>query len=189
MKRSIKSLLAVLLLLLADLSHAGLADPLFVAENGNVTLTYLGFEAAYTNTLWLYSPTITGPIFVNKTTPPGTQFALGVFSAGTPLIFGIVVDGGGSWFTYVTGAASSNPDGVPHALVDFLPNAIANVGFEDLFNGGDQDYNDLRFSVSNVTIRAEVPEPSSVLLLLAALGLASAARWQVRRRSRRWAAS
>jgi hypothetical protein len=166
MKRTIRSLVAGLALTIGGVCHAGLGDPIYVAEDGNVMVQFLGYEAAYTNTLWLHSPVLSGPIFVNKTTPVGSIFDLGPFPAGTPLVFDIFVHNTGH--TYYTGDASANPDNVIHALVDFLCNYLANVGFEDLWNGGDRDYNDLRFSVSNVSA-TQVPEPSTYALLLAAL--------------------
>jgi hypothetical protein len=175
-KNAIRSFLAAALLTFSIGSHAGLADPVFVASDGPVNLRYIGFEAAYTNTLWLHTPFSSGPIFVNKTTPPGTNFALGIFSAGTPLIFSINVWNTGH--TFYSGPAASNPDGVPHAWLDFLPGNLVNIGFEDLWRGGDRDYNDLRFSVANVT---ELPEPSTFALIGIALMLTSV--WRIRARS------
>jgi len=78
-KECVKSFLAALLLTFSTGGHAGLADPLYVSSSGTVTLRYLGFEAAYTNTLWQHSPLLSGPIFVNKTTPVGSVFELGIF--------------------------------------------------------------------------------------------------------------
>ena len=166
MKRTVRSLVAGWVLAITGVCHAGLGDPIFVAEDGNVTVQFLGYEAAYTNTLWLHSPVLSGPIFVNKTTPVGSTFDLGLFPAGTPLVFDIFVHNTGH--TYYTGDASANPDNVVHALIDFLCNHIANIGFEDLWNGGDLDYNDLRFSVSNVSA-TQVSEPPVYALLLSAL--------------------
>ena len=165
MKRTIRSFIAALVFTITGAGHAGLGDPIYVAEDGHVTVQFLGYEAAYTNTLWLHSPVLSGPIFVNKTTPAGTVFDLGLFPAGTPLVFDIFVHNTGH--TYYTGDASANPDNVVHALVDFLCEYIANVGFEDLWNGGDLDYNDLRFSVSNVSA-TQVPEPPVYVLILSA---------------------
>jgi hypothetical protein len=164
---------------IANTSEAGLGDPIYVANNGSVALRFLGYEAAYTNTLWLHSPVTSGPIFVNKTTPVDTVFDLGVFAAGTPLAFRIVVDNLGIVIPYFSGPASLNADDEPHALVDWFPGNVANIGFEDLWNGGDRDYNDLRFSVTNVS-KYIVSEPASLMLL----GLGVAGLWLSRARIR-----
>lgn len=175
MTRTVRSWLAALLLGFSVNGHAGLADPIYVASDGPVTLNYLGFEAAYTNTLWLHSPVYTGPIFVNKGplgTPVGTVFDLGIFPSRTPLVFSIFVHNTGH--TFFSGAAASNPDGVGHAWIDSLTPTLINVGFEDLWNGGDKDYNDLRFSVANVT--TSISEPSALALVLGGLILAGLSR-------------
>ncbi len=53
---------------------------------------------------------------------------------------------------FFSGPASLNPDGIAHAKVDdtFALNT-SYVGFEDLFNGGDKDYDDLKISLTNTT--------------------------------------
>lgn len=174
--------LAVMMLALPNASHALLADSIFVLQNGHVVMKYLGYEAAYTNTLSLHSPFRSGAIFINKTTPIDSIFDLGVFPTGTPLVFDIYVHNTGH--TFFTGPAGSNPDLVPHAYIDFFPNGNANIGFEDLWSGGDSDYNDLRFSLTNVSSiqRADLPEPSTWGLLLAGMAILG---WSSRRRTRR----
>ena len=177
MKGSVKSFLAALMLTFSTGGHAGLADPLFVSSDGHVTLNYLGYDAGYTNTLWLHSPVHSGPIFVNKTTPIGTVFDLGIFPSGTPLTFSIFVHDTG--YTFLSGPADSNPDDTAHAWIDYVSHNLANVGFEDLWNGGDKDYNDLRFSVANVGL-SQVPEPSALALVVGGLALAGLSRARAR---------
>jgi hypothetical protein len=155
--------LTLVLAAMSTVGHAGLADPIYVQHSGNVTLTYLGYDANYTNTLWLHSPVSSGPIFVNKVTAAGTIFDLGFFPSNTPLEFSIVVTNTG--YEFYSGAPASNPDSVAHAMMDFLAPGLVNVGFEDLWDGGDKDYNDLRFSVRNVSPSVNVPEPSTLLLI------------------------
>ena len=59
-----------------------------VNTTGNVTATYLGHTARISNDLYLDSPSNgMGLIFNNHTTPVGTTFDLGTFTAGTELLF------------------------------------------------------------------------------------------------------
>ncbi len=149
-----------------------LGASVFVATTGDVIATKLPASAGFSSNLFLDTPGNTlGIIFNNHTTPDGTTMNLGSFTAGTELVFRIfVINTGRSFFT---GPASRNPDNVFHAVVDtaFAPGETL-VGFEDLFGGGDQDYDDNRFSFTNVgTVVppippvSSVPEPGSLLLL------------------------
>jgi hypothetical protein len=58
-----------------------------------------------------------------------------------------------------------------------LASHITRVGFEDQFGGGDFNYNDLVFSLSN-TLVAPVPEPAQWLLLALGLGVVLQAKNQ-----------
>jgi hypothetical protein len=100
---------------------------------------------------------------------------------GDELEFGIHVLNTGQDF--LLGPGSRNSDGLDHAYVR-LGRANTYVGFEDLLNGGDRDYNDTIFRFSGVTTTAPhfgvasvgtrvgaVPEPASLFLLLSGIGL------------------
>ncbi len=177
MKLKMKLLAFFYAALLSGMAQAGpildtpiLGGALLVASNGNVHAEFLGSDAGYFNTLYLGDDEI-----FNKSTPVnGDLIDLGVFSAGTELEFRIHVrDTGLSFFS---GDRSRNPDGLAHAeaitsLVDDV--FVTTVGFEDLLGGGDRDYNDFMFRLTNVidppSSGAAAPEP--VTLALLGLGL------------------
>lgn len=161
-----------------------LGGRLFVAEDGKeVTATFLGSDAGYYNTLYLSSPRVSvDPLFIfdrdgifdqdgeriyHEDGEPTTISLGSSFGAGEELIFSLYVKNTGN--TFYTGDSSRNPDDLAHAsaitsLVDGL--YVTEVGFEDLYGGGDKDYNDFMFSLTNVVDPpAPVPEPSILLLL------------------------
>lgn len=145
---------------------------LYVADfTKDVIVTYHGSSAAYKNRIYLDSFS-SDYLFSNKeaNNSIGYQMNLGQFSAGSTLDFRLSANGKKDYFM---GAGTLNIDGLVHAGVDINFNPSKNevlVGFEDLYRGGDKDYNDIIFSVSNVTV-SPVPEPSTYALMIAGLGL------------------
>ena len=147
-------------------------------EGGNVTVTVLPYDAAYTSNLYLYSSV--GPILIANSSQVGTVVDLGNLAtlygihAGDELIFGILVLNTGD--SFLMGPGSRNLDGTAHASVDYAEGSsedYATLGFEDIFGGGDFDYNDASFLLEGGIGLARVPEPASLTLLL--LGLAAVA--------------
>lgn len=148
-----------------------LGGDVVVANTGDVTATFLGADAGYDSVLGL----VGGPssIFHDHLTPVGTTYDLGSFTGGTTLKFYIDVLSTG--FTFYTGAGLDNPDLIPHAVVDAM-GGVTNVGFEDIYGGGDFDYNDLMFSFTNTKAMApSVPEPASWAMLIGGIGVLGAA--------------
>jgi hypothetical protein len=144
------------------------SDKLFVATTGDVILTFLFKEAGFSNDLFLEGSN--SLILNNQTAVPNTQFNLGSFAANTLLTFKMTVTNTG--FSFFTGEASLNPDGFNHALFNKEAGEPLIVGFEDILGGGDKDYNDLVFSLTNVysaTGPTPVPEPESFAMLAAGL--------------------
>lgn len=146
---------------------------LFVADKSqDVIITYLGHSAGYKNRIYLDSFQ-TDYLFSNRESrnTVNYQVNLGNYNSGTNLDFKLTATNTGK--NYFLGLGSNNPDGLVHAGVDInyfnSPNTVL-VGFEDLYNGGDKDFNDMLFSVSNVSVSA-VPEPSTYAMMIGGLGL------------------
>jgi hypothetical protein len=136
---------------------------IFVHNSGHVIATFVGSDAGFDNLILLFSPPNNlGVIFEGHVSASGTMLDLGVFNAGIQLIFELNNQNGGIFFT---GPANRNPDNIAHAIVDDqFGQGQTFVGFEDVFGGGDFDYNDLQFTLSNVT--SAVPDGSSSTVML-----------------------
>ena|ERR1700682_750495 len=159
-------------------------------EGGNVQVTVMPYSAAYTSQLILFSTP--SPLVIASSSQVGQSFSLGNLGAlygiapGSELIFGILVLNTGNKFKM--GPGGRNPDGVEHVLVDYAESNgsdIALLGFEDLFGGGDRDYNDAIFQIQGGIGLARVPEPASLVLLLVGLAALAAVSGSLVRANRR----
>ena len=120
------------------------------STGGEITIEVLPASAGLTSTLFLMEPE---RVRVATNRDIGTKVTVGPYGAGEELVFGIEV--GGQEFRL--GPGGRNPDGLEHGVVDFGADGCALVGFEDLFGGGDRDYDDNRFRFCGA-IASEVPE-------------------------------
>lgn len=154
------------------------------ATGNEIWLQFLGGFAGYDIDLHLFdfvgqSPDGLPVIFNNHLSTPGDEFHASGFTPGEELIFGIFVQN--TYKTYYIGPPENNPDNALH--VRFFDTGggfyTIGVGFEDLYGGGDEDYQDIFFQVRGAA--TVVPEPVTFLLLGSGLiGLGGAAL--VRRR-------
>ena len=136
------------------------AKLLVLSGEAEVTVTFCGGTAGYSSETYLVSP---GTAFVGKGnyTAAGTQYHLGVFGDGQELVFGIYVTNTGYW--YYTGPGSRNPDGLVHAAITNHPaDNTWHVGFEDLYGGGDKDYDDINIIIEGNLTVADPSNPTDV---------------------------
>lgn len=80
-----------------------------------------------------------GPVMLD----PGDFVELGDFGAGTQFEFFIVRDAVRGGRHIFTNQDHLNPDGIQHLAAWLLGDRYVLLGFEDLLNGGDLDYNDV----------------------------------------------
>ncbi|CAA6678264.1 MULTISPECIES: DUF4114 domain-containing protein [unclassified Lentimonas] len=100
---------------------------------------------------------------------------LGVYDTGTFVDFFLISNGANGGSNTYTSDASTNPDLIQHVVAFAIPDSpFLLIGFEDLYNGGDRDFNDIVFAVDigslNVAYLAN-PEPA-VWSMMAVLCLA-----------------
>jgi hypothetical protein len=179
--RRAKTLAALAALLLGlSLSHAQAAAAPVLGQQiyyggGDVQVTVLPYSASYTSQLILFSTP--SPLVIANSSQVGQVFNLGNLAAvygitpGSELVFGILVLNTGD--TFKMGPGGRNLDGVEHVRVDYdegLAGDVAILGFEDLYGGGDRDYNDASFQLEGSIGLARVPEAASLVLLTLGLG-------------------
>ncbi len=186
----------------ASISYADQGAPVQNTYTFTATTTgYIGAyfqssSASYTNTLSLLVNGVVTPqssmgVLNNQTSDMGDYVNLGYVNAGDILTFQLkVLDTGDIW----NSNSAFNADGMNHVYSTGFSGDMAlgvpagtYVGFEDIYGGGDFDYNDQAFIFTNISTLAEkhispVPEPETYAMLLIGLGLVA---FTVRSRKRR----
>ncbi|GAA5482973.1 DUF4114 domain-containing protein [Haloferula sargassicola] len=120
----------------------------------------------------------------NNDTPlvPGDFVDLGTIGSATLIDFFLIADGANYGGNIYGADSSSNPDLIQHVVAFALEGSpYLLMGFEDMYNGGDLDFNDLVIAIdigaANVA-RLANPEPAFWLMMAA---LAGAGWWFYRR--------
>lgn len=122
-----------------------------------------------------YDPASTARRYSRAPLLPGDFVDMGTFAAGTTLDFFLIANGANGGTNAYSAPASRNPDQLDHVVSFVLPDSpYLIIGFEDLFGGGDKDYNDLVFAVdigaANLQKLISTPEPSTWTIMLGFLG-------------------
>ncbi len=148
-------------------------------STGEIHAYFYGSTAAYTNTLTMLvngviTPETSAGVLNNHTSGIGDFVNLGFVNEGDSITFQLnVLTTGNTWYS----DPLANSDDLNHVystafLGDHLNNVPAGtyVGFEDLYRGGDFDYDDETFVFTNIS---PIPEPETYAMLLAGLALVS----------------
>ncbi|MCX7922526.1 MAG: PKD domain-containing protein [Clostridia bacterium] len=142
-------LLPLLFITMSQTSYAAMypaARFIVLSEKSDVTVTFRPSDAGMNNLYGLWSP-VRKDLGYGHSTPSGKVFNLGRYPAGTELIF--FISGQGPFFT---GPGSRNGDGQVHAAITPIDYQTWQVGFEDLWGGGDRDYNDICLIVKGAAV-------------------------------------
>jgi Domain of unknown function (DUF4114) len=142
-----------------------------------ISLTFVGEGAGYKNSVGVFTYDESNEIidqaiiFENfsgmgpglaggGTLLPGDTVDVGPFLPGDQVGFFVIANGfhNSSGRTYGT-LSNLNPDGHDHDGAIEIDNVGTLIGFEDLWNLGDRDYNDALLMVSTSVVPQDVPEP------------------------------
>ena len=126
-------------------------DNLTVPYDSSLIVTFVMGDTAYNDHFGLWSP-VNRSLGTAHGTSPGTVYDLGNYTNGTRLTFYLVNDPGNTW---LSGPGSNNPDGVAHAYIKPISDDTYNLGWEDLYGGGDRDYNDVILNITFVRSTAD----------------------------------
>jgi hypothetical protein len=130
---------AAALVLATPAEAQGVIGGQLLATGGTVDIVVQPATAGFTSQLFLLHPDGTREN-ISLNTEVGKHVTVGPFAAGQELVFGITVLDAGP--TFFMGPGSRNPDGIAHAQVTETGVRTFLVGFEDVFDGGDRDYDD-----------------------------------------------
>jgi len=121
----------------------------FISTGTTVTVTPVSKEAFYNHILYA---TVNGvETKLCNTADIDSPITLGPFPVGTPIDFRLHVTTVDD--SFYTGDASNNPDGLDHCqMVATDLEDVWILGFEDMLNNGDADFNDCTFSVQGVSV-------------------------------------
>jgi hypothetical protein len=154
-------------------------NPLLVFPDASSPITYLSSSGSSR------PRSSSEPLF------PGDFVEIAGVTAGANLDFFLISDGARTGTNVFSGNVSANKDRFSHAVAFAQTNnPFLLVGFEDLWGGGDKDFNDLLFAVDVGTnnwealtgFSAAVPAPEPGLISVAVLACGAVLQFGRRRR-------
>jgi|GEM_PF-6167707 len=147
------------------------APRVILASDVCVAVVNQGGDAGYTSQFWLEAPGTPSFLGITNKADIGTTVPVGTFAGGTELVLSIHVTNTGHVFQ--TGPAYDNPDNKVHvAVTPGTGDLLYTVGFEDLFNGGDQDFNDAVIDLVAIDCDVEAEDDTAETLQDVAVDIA-----------------
>ncbi|MEI6314237.1 MAG: DUF4114 domain-containing protein [Syntrophus sp. (in: bacteria)] len=122
------------------------------------------------STVSFYDPKSTVKRTTSAPLLPGDYVNLGTFNTGSTLDFFLVANGAAGGNNVFSTVTATNPDRINHVVAFAVPNSpYLVIGFEDMYGGGDRDFNDVLFAVDigaqNVAALSGAPEPALLVVL------------------------
>jgi hypothetical protein len=140
------------------------AVPIAFDTDCDVSVTFVGSDAGYNNTFGWVSAVPPGGILNPLGTGHGTHldsgFSIGPRAAHEDIYLYITTDEQMKR-TYFSGPSSANPDALEHVKVAPEDAHLVLVGFEDLYRGGDRDFNDVTLAVACTPVVKSQPVAES----------------------------
>jgi hypothetical protein len=120
-------------------------DNIIMPVEGDVSVTFESREASFENELWLYEPE-EKLIFKAAKENVGETYKIGHFRAGTQLVLALKTEDNHTYYT----DSSKNDDNCDHVIKKTLSKYAFRYGWEDIWELGDKDFDDLIVKI-NIT--------------------------------------
>jgi hypothetical protein len=128
-------------------------DGRILINSSHVMVTVSCYEASYDNLFGMQSPVSQDFFHCKDPNYQGIALDIGNYDAGE-LEFRIITPDNNTW---LTGPAERNVDNFQHDHLTHISDTVVRISWEDLYGGGDQDFNDCEI---DVTIE-ELPTPTA----------------------------
>ncbi|MBT9311769.1 DUF4114 domain-containing protein [Leptothoe kymatousa] len=137
----------------------------------DVTSPVTSFNNSEVTTIWNSLASVNSAFANGGSMSLGEGYKIGDVSEGDTLDF-FLRNGPGNVFDSLAASETANADGLQHVST-YQHNDFLVLAYEDLYGGGDEDYNDVVIAVRGLkdteiteADAADVPEPSAALALL-----------------------
>jgi len=123
----------------------------FIATGNDIVVECLEKDASYSSRLYVTVDDKDKFLFWSRQTGKTKRIKARFAPEGAYVEFRLVVQNTGE--TFYSGSADRNEDGVVHVQAHNNYDGTWDFGFEDIYGGGDEDYNDCNYRVSGISMQ------------------------------------